>query len=216
MVKVGGIYKTRNFGELIVKSIESRSRVNVEFIKTGYKCQASANNIIAGGVKDKILPHVFGVGFMGDGRYKSAVGGVETPEYRCWHAMMKRCYSSKEQKRNPSYIGCEVCKEWHNFQNFAEWYENNCTNGFQLDKDVNSGSRTGRLYSPDFCLFIPANKNMKHAHSRPFALTSKDGRVFRGDNVREFCRHHRIDHSCIIKVLNGKRKSHKGWTSAIQ
>lgn len=212
MIKVNSKYKTKNFGYLIVKSINSSLDVDVEFVQTGYKCKASAINVINGGVKDKIMPYVFGVGFMGDGPYKSSVDGVETKEYRCWHAMMKRCYSDKEQVRNPSYIGCVVCEEWHNFQVFAEWFSENYIEGFDIDKDIKSGCKTGKIYSPEFCSFVTSRENMKHAHSRKFSVVHISGLVFEGENVREFSRKNGLDHSCLIKVIKGKRKTHKGWS----
>lgn len=214
MISEGLVYKTKNFGDLIVLSVNSNLDVDVEFVETGYRCKARVSNILSGGVKDRLMPYVFGVGFIGEGKYKSSIDGVETKAYRCWHSMMKRCYSPKEQLRNPSYTDCEVCEDWHNFQNFAKWfYENypNDGNEYQMDKDIKSGSKTGKLYSPDFCSFVTGDENMKHAHSSSFSVINDSGFVFKGKNIREFSRANGLDHSCMVKVIKGTRKSHKGW-----
>ena len=35
-------------------------------------------------------------------------------------ALLKRCFCEKYQKRKPTYKNATVCKEWLDFQNFAE------------------------------------------------------------------------------------------------
>ena len=45
------------------------------------------------------------------------------PCYRAWRDMLKRCYSTKFQERQPTYRGCTVLKEWHTFSNFKSWME---------------------------------------------------------------------------------------------
>ena len=75
--------------------------------------------------------------------------------------MIGRCYSNKIQARRPSYIGCTVCTEWLNFQNFAAWYINNYyeVNGeiVALDKDLLV--KKNKLYSPNTCCFLPVSIN---------------------------------------------------------
>lgn len=73
--------------------------------------------------------------------------------YAAWEGMIKRCYSSSTQLRNPSYIGCTVCDEWLYFSNFFKWWKDNFVEGWQLDKDLlNPGNRE---YSPENCLYVP-------------------------------------------------------------
>lgn len=75
------------------------------------------------------------------------------PFYRKWYDMLKRCYSSKHQKRNPTYIGCSVCPEWLYFSKFRLWMENQKWKGMELDKDLLV--KGNRVYGPDTCCFIP-------------------------------------------------------------
>ena len=74
--------------------------------------------------------------------------------------MLSRCYRKNRSKLHP-YDDVEVCKEWHNFQNFAEWFYNNYyeVNGedMQLDKDILV--KGNKIYSPETCIFVPKNIN---------------------------------------------------------
>ena len=76
-----------------------------------------------------------------------------------WADMIKRCYSIKFQEKHPTYIGCTVADEWHNFENFADWYEESSFSdfGYHLDKDLLVGGN--KLYSPDTCCLIPQEIN---------------------------------------------------------
>ena len=75
--------------------------------------------------------------------------------------MLGRCYNEYNLKRRPTYKGCEVCDEWLNFQNFAEWFDNNYytidNEAVCLDKDILiKGNKT---YSPEACVFVPITIN---------------------------------------------------------
>lgn len=73
------------------------------------------------------------------------------PFYRCWVGMLMRCYCSKTQSRQPTYIGCQVCDEWKYFMAFKSWMETQDWNDKELDKDLIGN---GKLYSPDNCVFV--------------------------------------------------------------
>lgn len=86
-------------------------------------------------------------------------GGNRSVEYEAWLGMLVRCYSERFLKKNPSYIGCTVCEEWHNFQVFAEWYtrEDEYGRGYHLDKDILV--KGNKLYSPKTCCLVPQGLN---------------------------------------------------------
>lgn len=96
-----------------------------------------------------------------DGKVKLLV----CPYYVTWYEMIRRCYSKRYQSLQPTYVGGEVCKEWLLFSNFRKWMAEqqwqefdevkNETVKLQLDKDILSGEKRGKLYSPETCLFIP-------------------------------------------------------------
>ena len=104
---------------------------------------------------------VYGVGFMGEGPYKSKVNGKSTREYNIWHSMMDRCYNEKHSDRYPTYKDCTVCEEWHNFQTFCSWFDNNFREipgeKMALDKDILI--KGNKVYGPDTCVFVPKKIN---------------------------------------------------------
>lgn len=109
---------------------------------------------------------VFGVGYIGVGEHKITEMVSEskrhiTKQYNCWHNLLMRCYSEKSLKTHKSYIGCSVCDEWLNFQNFAQWYDENyyeCNNEkIHLDKDILV--KNNKVYCPQNCIFVPSNIN---------------------------------------------------------
>lgn len=80
--------------------------------------------------------------------------------------MMNRCYGDKHKYSQYSYKGCTVCEEWHNYQNFAKWYEDNyynCEEELELDKDIIIYGN--KLYSPETCLFVPKLVNTSYRYS---------------------------------------------------
>ena len=111
-----------------------------------------------GRVKNPMTPSLFGVGFIGKGRFKSVdENGKETKCHKTWVHMMERCYDPKFQEKNPSYKGCKVCEEWHNFQVFAEWYYEHFyeIEGQRMDLDKDILHKGNKMYSPDTCVFTP-------------------------------------------------------------
>ena len=84
----------------------------------------------------------------------------------------------KGQEKQPSYIGCLVDEEWHNFQNFAEWFEDNYVEGWHLDKDILI--KGNKIYSPETCCFVPLEINSLFTKSDkirgeyPIGVSKKD------------------------------------------
>ncbi|WPF70161.1 HNH endonuclease [Bacillus phage BC-VP] len=109
-----------------------------------------------------VAKKIYGVGYIGKGTYKSKVDGKRTPQYAIWYAMLKRSYDARFHEESPAYKGCAVAEDWHNFQNFAKWYDENyyTVDGekMQLDKDILS--KGNKVYSPDTCIFVPNSINM--------------------------------------------------------
>ncbi len=99
---------------------------------------------------------VQGVG-VNDYEEAITVSGKHIDSYSCWSRMLKRCYSSKYQSRNPTYAGCSVCGEWLIFSNFKNWYDINYRVEFELDKDILVEGN--KVYSPDTCCFVPQYLN---------------------------------------------------------
>ncbi len=154
-IEVGQIYKSKSCGDFEVIKIESYKKIQVRFVKTGYKAWAQGGAVTDGRISDKLSPTVYEVGVLG--LVESSVVGVKS--YKIWHAMLQRCYSEKAKTRlrSRTYDDVSVCEEWHLYTTFRDWFDENYIEGFCLDKDL---SILGcREYSPESCSFIPNDIN---------------------------------------------------------
>ena len=77
---------------------------------------------------------------------------------------MERCYDEKSLEKFPTYRNVTVCEEWHNYQNFAQWFKDTFPIDLmglkmQLDKDLKQKGLEYKVYSKDTCVFIPERLN---------------------------------------------------------
>lgn len=157
VIRKGDVFSTINFGDCVVLEYYDWRNVLIQFLSTGYECICDAGALRKGKVKDKLKPFLWGVGYLGGDEYS---GLTHKKIYTAWAGMLSRCYSEAYQKRRKTYIGCAVCDDWHNFQKFAKWYEENQPKGiddYQLDKDLLM--QGNRIYSPSACTFVPREVN---------------------------------------------------------
>ena len=152
-----------NGEEMRIIRYANRTDIDVQFIKDGTIVEhRTYDNFKAGTIKNPMTPSVFGIGFIGKGKFKTCdENGEETKCYIAWKSMLKRCYYSKYQETHPTYKGCTVCKEWWNFQVFAEWYYKHYyeleNERMMLDKDILK--KGNKVYSADNCVFVPSSIN---------------------------------------------------------
>lgn len=157
-VQVGQIYQTRKWGQAEVIHKDGCKRITVRFLNTGYTTLCQSSRLRRGQVKDLLAPNIAGVGYFGVGPHKERINGKTNPAYKTWSSMIRRCY--KSGTRHYRYYGDKgvtVCEDWHNFQNFAEWFDENYIEGYSLDKDILSGG--AKQYSPQNCVFVPQRIN---------------------------------------------------------
>ena len=123
--------------------------------------KADAKEFRKGAVKNKNKPQVYNVGYIGYGEFMSKnTSKKHTPEYEVWRGVIRRCYDENARQYNIyGGRGVTVCEEWHNFQNFAQWYTSlpDYNKGFHLDKDLLDKSNT--VYSPEKCTLVPPSVN---------------------------------------------------------
>lgn len=157
---VGSICESNQCGRFEIVEIRNMKDIDIVFVDTGYKFTTTAAVIRKGQLRDKLKPTICGVGFIGDGKHISRHRSNYAPAYTTWINMIKRCYDPYTINKSPCYSDCFVCDEWHNYQNFAEWY---CTNHpkdgkeYHIEKDIkNIGNKT---YSPDSCMFVTRDVN---------------------------------------------------------
>ncbi len=137
--------------------------VDIEFLDDFHYVKKHQNysNFKNGCIKNPYDRTVYGVGYIGVGKFKPSINKVNTQEYNLWDSMLERCYCEKRRYRARSYFDCEVCEEWHNFQCFTEWFHDNyyeCDYRLHVDKDILVPGN--RIYSPDNCLLIPQKLNV--------------------------------------------------------
>lgn len=108
----------------------------------------------------------YGVGYNSKNKHRAAINRKPTEAYDKWRRMLERCYCIDYKARNPTYMDCHTQKDWHDYQNFAEWFyrQSHSNLGYQLDKDLLfSGNK---IYSPETCCLVPKEIN--------YLLTSND------------------------------------------
>lgn len=211
-MQVGTIHDTSNYGSLKIIEYIGYYNVAVQFIGTGYRTTAQAGTVRCGGVKDKLMPTVFDVGFIGEGNYKPSIKGKMTKQYKTWQNMLERCYDDKYQARCPTYVGCSVVDEWHDFQNFAKWFDDHYVDGYQLDKDIKV--KGNKLYSPDNCMFVSHADNIIEARAKYYRFTSPQGELVEIYNLASFCRDNGLSRGAMSQVHLGKLNHHKQWKVA--
>ena len=153
------------FGSKIIIK-EYRNSLDVDIYFPEYDWIAKNNqydNFKRGVVRCPYEPRSFNKGYLGEGKYD--IYGENTRHNKCyntWKSMLERCYDEKFQIKQPTYMGCKVCKEWLNFQNFADWYYKNYykidNEKMCLDKDILV--KGNKIYSPETCVFVPHNINI--------------------------------------------------------
>ena len=161
MADIGDILESHRCGKFKIISDEGKGKFKVRFLDTGYESIRDKSIVEIGQIGDPYCPKIAGVGWMGKGKYKSRTSPPEnkkTPQYRCWENMLYRVYDKTHRLANRySGRGVTVCEDWLDFQNFAEWFDENYIEGYVLDKDI---TYPGSLeYSPETCSFIPQEVN---------------------------------------------------------
>lgn len=135
--------------------------IEIQFESTNEIIRTTYRNFEKGTIKSHFVPTVFGVGITGLENIKDENGKI-LKSYGCWHGMLQRCYSIKQQKRIPTYIGCSVSKDWLVYNNFKKWYDENYYEiegqRTELDKDILI--KGNKIYSPQTCALVPHNINI--------------------------------------------------------
>jgi hypothetical protein len=204
----------------------TNSNCTIQFIKNNkiIKYKVTIQNLKMGKIKYPYHPSVYGVGFVGIGKYTPSVGRKDTKVYKHWSSMLQRGYSNNLKEKYPTYKDVTVCEEWHNFQNFAEWYEEDWKPhmaGWHLDKDVLI--KGNKIYSPETCTLIPNEINLlfiktskargkyplgvsKHGNKFQVSLSTNGRSTFLGDylTIEEAFKIYKVAKEHHIKEIANK------------
>lgn len=112
-------------------------------------------------VHDCSKPYIYGIGYVKGSKDNPArIGSSSDMAYRVWYNMLTRCYKNGG---HGSYKNVVVCKEWHNYNNFREWYNSvvpkDVKQELHLDKDLFS-EKGNKVYSPNTCCILPKEINV--------------------------------------------------------
>lgn len=132
---------------------ENANNLTIQF-EDGTQVCSRYSDFKIGNIANPNFISVRGIGYMGIGEYNS-----KKRAYEKWNKMLDRCYNEDKRNKFPTYKDVIVCEEWHNFQNFAKWYENNLWNeNFDvLDKDILF--KGNKIYSPKTCCLVDQRIN---------------------------------------------------------
>lgn len=172
MIQQGTKFHT-NYGECEVLDDRGWKNVLVRFTLTKYETTTSRQSLEKGHVRDPYFPSVCGVGYFGEGIFKSRTANKITREYNTWCGMLHRCYDENRQEKDKTYRICSVDPLWHNFQNFAHWFVNQklyTLDSSELDKDLLVANN--KVYSPTSCCLLPKKINSTLAYKREGSSTT--------------------------------------------
>ena len=159
-----GLERHNNFGsKMIITRSNTSKDIDIYFPQYDWTYKNGKLSAFRGGkVKCPYERRYCGVGYIGEGEHKVCENGKDTHIYKVWIGMLKRCYD-ENANRYDLYggSGATVCEEWHNFQNFAEWYEENYyqvgNERMEIDKDILI--KGNKIYSPQTCIIVPRTIN---------------------------------------------------------
>lgn len=158
---VGSFFASSHGTDCVVTKYTNSQKVTVRFLDSyEYEGVFPIFALRKSKVPNPYDKTVCGVGCLGEGIYKAYVNRKPTLEYKVWASILRRCYSEKFLVKNPTYRGCAVHPEWHNFQNFADWYVNNESYGlgYELDKDLLVIGN--KVYGSSTCCLAPKQLNL--------------------------------------------------------
>ena len=170
----------------VIKVINMKKHLFEVIFEDGTITQARTKEIMNGTIKSPMFKSVYGVGFLGIGPHATSKNNIKNKTYDIWCKIIKRCYC--ETDKNYRYYGAKgikVSEEWHCFQNFADWFENNKKQDHDLDKDISGGE----IYSKEKCIFVHKKINLLIQTSKIMKIKKTNKNTFK-----------------TLEVTNGKNK----------
>ena len=199
-----GEENTNKFGSyMIIKNYKQWNDIDVYFPEYNWTSKhMEYSQFKKGQIKCPYEPRVCNIGFIGEGQYSNKEHHLC---YEHWRAMINRCCNDSR------YIDCEVCEEWLNFQNFAQWYELNyyeipgeimC-----LDKDILI--KGNKIYSPETCCFVPNDINI-------LFVTRKNNRGDCPIGIKSKKKNGKFEVACSIAKNKNKERQYLGIYDSIE
>lgn len=176
--------------------------------RPAYECRCDCGKIKIIILKELKSGHTKSCGcWSNEIRGKSSIthGLSKHPLYKIWKGIRKRCYD----KNQPAYKwyggrGVTVCSEWNDcFIKFYNWAIDKWEPGLELDKDLESPSGNGILYSPEFCCFITPKQNCRNRRSNIYIELNGESKC-----LTEWCEILDVNYKTIwMRIKRGKSPS---------
>jgi len=174
----GKRYFSEKYGWAQIVEYRDKYDVLIRFDRTGTISSVTCASLRGCSFQDLNQPTLLGVGYRGYGKYstRSSDKNGKSSSYLYWQRMLRRCYDPKcADYKDYGAKGITVCKEWHNFQNFSEWFysqKNHTRKGYHLDKDLTV--RGNKIYCAKACNLIPAELNIMNIDkiAKKFSVSS--------------------------------------------
>ena len=198
-----GLKKINKYGDCIkVVGYKDCHHCDIEFDNGYVLHDVDYRQFERGTAKSPFSKVVYNIGYMGIGKYKAVdPNGKAYKQYQSWKNMLRRCYDKKFHENNKTYVGCSVCEEWLNFQNYAKWYDENyyIIKGHKMELDKDILVKHNKIYSPDTCIFVPQKINGLFIKNERIRGDMKIGAMYKKTNGYKY-----IASQCSI---NNKIKS---------
>lgn len=157
-----------NYNEkFMIVEYNGNENVKIKF-ENGYERTVFWTQVKIGNCITPYTKTVCGMGYLGDGKYNP---NNHKKIYKIWKSMLERCYDPYcINYKNPTYKDCFVEEYFHCFQNYAQWYENNCPETdieMHVDKDILE--KGNKIYDREHMTFVPREINCllnKKKHDR--------------------------------------------------
>ena len=105
-----GEERLNNFGsKMVIKKYRSCKDIDVYFPEYNWTFNhAQYSKFKRGNIKCPYEPRIYGVGYLGEGKYTTTKNGKRTDEYSIWYDVLKRCYDPKLHEKYFTYKDCMV------------------------------------------------------------------------------------------------------------
>ena len=155
----GKVFKTKNYGDVVVLDYYNARDVTIKFLNTGNVRKTGTSELKKGEIRDNEAFPVYIVGIMDVPN--EARRNVPIPkEYSIWNGVRHRCYNENIRHLTPSYQEAEMSENFKRYSYFKDWCHNQIgfdQDGWQLDKDILV--KGNKLYSEATCCFVPPEIN---------------------------------------------------------
>ena len=155
----GVVFKTNNYGDVVVLDYYNARDVTIKFLNTGNVRKTGTSELKKGEIRDNEAFPVYVVGIMDVPN--EARRNVPIPkEYSIWNGVRQRCYNENIRHLAPSYQEAEMSENFKRYSYFKEWCNKQIgfdQDGWQLDKDILI--KGNKLYSEATCCFVPPEIN---------------------------------------------------------